>query len=93
MSPMSYDVGGRVQGVAATLTVAGLAVAVIASFVQPVYGLVAGGVGVLVAVAALLVKNPKAAPVARLGLGLVVGAALGYALTALGVLTPLGAAG
>ncbi len=93
MSPMSYDVGARVPGAAATFTVAGLALALVAYVMQPVYGLVAGGVGLLLAVAAWLVRRPKAEVLARAGIGLVVGAALGYVLTTMGIFGRLPAAG
>ena len=87
MSPVSYDPKSAVQGPAAALTMLGLAVAVIAAMIQPLYGLVAGGVGAVVA-AAIFVTKAKGALglVARVGLGLAVGAALAYGLDAIGVL-------
>ena len=87
MSPVSYDPKSAVQGPAATLTVLGLAVAVVATMIQPLYGLVAGGVGAVVAAAVFVTKAKGALGlVARVGLGLAVGAALAYGLDAIGVL-------
>ena len=87
MSPLGYDPKSAVQGPAAALTMVGLAVAVFATMIQPVYGLVAGGVGALIAavVFATRVKGTLGL-LARLGLGLAVGAAIGYGLDAMGVL-------
>lgn len=88
MSPLAYDPKSVVGGAAATLTVAGLAVGLIAGMVEPVYSLVAGAVGFVIAVVFSLVKTTsgQARTVARLGIGLMVGAALAYALAALGLL-------
>lgn len=88
MSPASYDPKAVVAGPSATLTMAGLAVGLSAGFVQPVYAWVAGGAGVLLAATffALAPKQPKVKPFAHLGVGLVVGVGLYFALTALGIL-------
>ena len=87
MSPVSYDPKSAVQGPAATLTVLGLAVAVVATMIQPLYGLVAGGVGAVIAAAIFVTKaQGPLGLLARLGLGLAVGAALAYGLDAIGVL-------
>jgi len=87
MSPLSYDPKSAVQGPAAALTMLGLAVAVIATMIQPLYGLVAGGVGAVVAAAVFVSKARGALGlVARVGLGLAVGAAVAYVLGAIGVL-------
>jgi len=92
MSPLSYDPKTTVGGAAATLTMAGLATGLIAGLVQPLYAIIAGVAGVVVAGAFWFVPATSWQPrtIARLGLGLVVGAALSYVLASLGVL-PQGA--
>lgn len=86
MSPLAYDPKSTVAGPAATLTVAGLAGGLVAGWVAPLYALVAGAAGAVLAIAFWFVPAAWARPVARLGLGLVVGATLAWALTSLGIL-------
>ena len=84
---MSYDPKAVVGGPAATLTMAGLAVGLLAGFVQPLYAGIAGGVGVALALGFWFIRGkPALRAVARLGIGLVVGAALYYVLTTAGIL-------
>jgi hypothetical protein len=87
MSPVSYDPKSAVQGPAAALTMVGLAVGVVASMYRPLYGIVAGVVGAVVA-GIIFVSKAKGTVglLARLGLGLAVGAAIAYGLDAAGVL-------
>jgi hypothetical protein len=87
MSPVSYDTKSAVQGPAAALTMLGLAVAVFATIYRPLYGIVAGVVGAVVA--GIIVISKAKGPLGllgRLGLGLAVGAAIAYGLDAIGVL-------
>jgi len=87
MSPVSYDPKSGVQGPAATLTMVGLALAIFLTLYRPLYGLIAGGVGAAVAAVILLRKGKgNLRLVARLGVGLAVGAAVAYGLDAIGVL-------
>ncbi|HEX5336247.1 MAG TPA: hypothetical protein VFW55_10215 [Propionicimonas sp.] len=91
MSPVSYDPKSGVQGPAATLTVLGLAVALSVTMYRPGWGLAAGGIGAAVAaVIWLSALKARLGLVARLGLGLAVGAAIGYGLNALNILPALG---
>ncbi|HEY3339099.1 MAG TPA: hypothetical protein VGK18_11390 [Propionicimonas sp.] len=87
MSPVSYDTKSAVQGPAATLTMLGLAVGIFASMYRPLYGIVAGVAGAVVA-GILFISKAKGplGLLGRLGLGLAVGAAVAYGLDALGVL-------
>ncbi len=87
MSPVSYDPKSAVQGPAAALTMVGLAVAVVATMYRPLYGIVAGVVGAVVA-GIIFVSKAKGnlGLLARLGLGLAVGAAIAYGLDAINVL-------
>ena len=87
MSPLSYDPKSAVQGPAAALTMVGLAVALGVTVYRPTIGLVVGGIGALVAAIVFIGKREGAlALIARLGIGLAVGAALAYALSATGIL-------
>lgn len=87
MSPASFDPKSGVQGAAATLTIAGLAIGLLVGLYRPVTGLIAGGVGAAVAIVVLVAKaKGPLGLLARLGLGLAVGAALAYGLNELGVL-------
>jgi hypothetical protein len=87
MSPVSYDPKSAVQGPAAALTMVGLAVALVATMYRPLYGLIAGGVGAGVAAIIFFTRaKGNVGLVARLGLGLAVGAAIAYGLDAIGVL-------
>ncbi len=88
MSPLAYDPKSVVGGAAATLTVAGLATGLIAGLIDPLYAIIAGGVGVVLILVFRSVKDASWQPrtIARLGIGLLVGAVLAYALTSLGVL-------
>jgi hypothetical protein len=92
MSPLSYDPKSAVQGPAATLTMVGLAGAVVASMYRPLYGLILGGVGAVVAAVIWATKaKGNIGLLARLGLGLAVGAALAYGLNYMGVLPKVAA--
>lgn len=92
MSPASYDPKSGVQGPAAALTMVGLAVALGVTVYRPTIGLVVGGIGALVAAIVFIGKRKGAlVMVARLGLGLAVGAALAYGLVALGLLPSIAA--
>ena len=87
MSPVSYDPKSGVQGPAATLTMVGLALAIFLTMYRPLYGMIAGGVGAALAAVLLLRKGKgKLGLLARLGLGLAIGAAVAYGLDAIGVL-------
>lgn len=87
MSPLAYDPKAVVGGPDATATIAGLAIGLVAGLLQPLYAIVAGGAGLLLAIVFWLLKGrPWFTTVARLGLGLVVGAGLSYVLASLGVL-------
>jgi hypothetical protein len=92
MSPASYDPKSGVQGPAATLTALGLAIALGVTVFRPTLGLIAGGIGALVA-AIIFVGHRKGrlALVGHLGVGLAVGAALAYGLVAIGVLPGIAA--
>lgn len=84
---MSSDPKTAVAGPEATLTVAGLAVGLFAGFAQPVYAGIAGGVGLVVAIVfRALPSKPAFRILMRLGIGLVVGAALFLGLTSTGLL-------
>lgn len=87
MSPLSYDPKGAVAGPAAALTVAGLAAGLITGWARPDWGVWAGVAGAVLALC-WLVKARWAPPLARLGLGLVVGAALAWVLGSLGIVPP-----
>ncbi len=87
MSPVSYDPKSTLGGPAATLTVAGIAVGVLAGFVQPLYSWIAGGVGLVVALVFWQLRaRPPLRALAHLGIGLVAGAALYFVLSAVGLL-------
>ena len=87
MSPVSYDPKSGVQGPAATLTMLGLALALFLTMYRPMYGLVAGVVGAVVGAVIFVTKaKGNLGLVARLGLGLAMGAALAYGLDAIGIL-------
>ena len=87
MSPVSYDPKSGVQGPAAALTMVGLALALVLAIYRPMYGLIAGAVGAVVGAVIFVTKaQGNLGLVARLGLGLAVGAALAYGLDAIGVL-------
>jgi hypothetical protein len=88
MSPVAYDPKATVGGAAATLTIGGLAAGLIAGLIDPLYAIIAGAVGLVLAAAFWFVKPARWQPrtFARLGIGLVVGAALAYVLTTLGLL-------
>ncbi|MCB0912854.1 MAG: hypothetical protein KDB60_14680 [Propionibacteriaceae bacterium] len=84
MSPNSYDPKAVVGGPEATLTVAGLAVGLISGFVQPLYAGIAGGIGLVLAIVfRLLPAKPLYRVLMRLGIGLIVGAVLFAAMTAI----------
>ena len=87
MSPASYDPKSGVQGPAAALTMVGLAVALVATMYRPLYGIIAGVVGAVVA-AIIFISMAKGnvGLLARLGLGLAIGAAIAYGLGALDLL-------
>lgn len=87
MSPVSYDPKSAVQGPAAALTMVGLAVAVVATMYRPLYGIVAGAVGAVVAAIIFISKaKGNVGLLARLGLGLAIGAAITYGLGAIDLL-------
>ncbi len=85
MSPNSYDPKAVVGGPEATLTVAGLAVGLISGFVQPLYAGIAGGIGLVLAIVfrLLLPGKPLYRVLMRLGIGLIVGAVIFAAMTAI----------
>ena len=87
MSPVSYDPKSAVQGPAAALTMMGLAVAVVATMYRPLYGIVAGVAGAVVAALIFISKaKGNVGLLARLGLGLAIGAAIAYGLGAIDLL-------
>ena len=87
MSPVSYDPKSAVQGPAAALTMMGLAVAVVATMYRPLYGIVAGVAGAVVAAVIFISKaKGNVGLLARLGLGLAIGAAIAYGLGAIDLL-------
>ncbi len=91
MSPASFDPKSGVQGAAATLTVAGLAIGLLVGLYRPVFALVAGAAGAGVAIVVWITKaRGSVGLLARLGLGLAVGAALAFVLNELGVLPTVG---
>ena len=87
MSPASYDPKSGVQGPAATLTMVGLALSLFLTVYRPMFGLIAGVAGAVVAAIIFVTKaKGNLGLVARLGLGLAMGAAFAYGLDAIGVL-------
>lgn len=87
MSPVSYDPKAGVQGAAATLTMAGLAIGALVGLYRPGLALVLGGAGAVIAIVIRLTKaKGRLSLLTRLGLGLAVGAALAYGFNELGVL-------
>lgn len=84
------DPTARPEGAAAALTIAGVAVGLIAGVYRPGWALgsaIAGLVLILVG----LVKTRATKLLGRLGLGLVVGAVLLYVLAAMNLLQPVAA--
>ncbi len=86
MSPLAYDPKSVVAGPAATLTVAGLAVGLVAGLVSAGFALAAGIAGAVLVLGLRFVQAAWARPVSGLGVGLVVGAVLAWALTTLEIL-------
>jgi len=87
MSPVSYDTTSGVQGAEASMTVAGLAGALIVGMYRPGILLLVGGACALVAAVVWFTPlRGKLALLARFGLGGAVGTALYFGLVSLGVL-------
>ncbi len=87
---MSNDSNPVTAAPEATLGIAGLAMGLLAGFVQPLYAGIAGGVGLALAIVfRLLPGRPVFRVLVRLGIGLVIGAVFFFGLSATG-LVPTG---